>query len=208
MNSESGIGLDCSKDSDMSLLKALANFKLPIISTFNLSNVPANSELVRAFVVKLRNIKNFSFYRPSNDRVMSSKYIRELRLAAENTTEILAIKGLIFTVEDFKSLVVSARHVKFLSISDSWIPLDCKFDFGDQLDSSEIQFLSMSGSGSLSCGNWGKNPQRFENLLKAISNSLPLRNSLNFVDITNCEVPMESVEQLRKKYGLNKLKIY
>ena len=137
----------------------------------------------------------------------SSKYIRELRLAAENTDDCFGVWSLTFSDEDFKSLVVSARHVKTLYIRISLILLDCKFDFGDQLDSSSIQNFDVYSCGDKDNGDWVAHPERFENLLEAISSSVALRNSLKTLYIGGCGVSKEKAEQVRKKYGLNELKI-
>ena len=192
----------------MSLLRVLANFKLPITSYYYLNYVPADSKFVKAFAANLsKNQKQFYFNWNSSSKVESSKYIRELRIAADNTVDYFGVQNLTFSVEDFKSLVVSARHVKTLYIYYSSIPLDCKFDFGDQLDSSDIQNLSVYQSGNTANGNWAAHPERFENLLEAISNSLALRNSLKTLHINGCGVSRENAEQVRKKYGLNELSI-
>ena len=137
--------------------------------------------------------------------VESSKYIRELRLAAENTADFFGVQNLKFSGEDFKSLVVSAKHVKNLSFNRCWIPLDCKFDFGDQLDSSFIQNINLCYCGSANYGVWDANLNRFENLLEAISKSLPLRNSLKTFYIGGCGVSRVNAEQICKKYELNEL---
>ena len=208
INSSSSISLDCSTDSCMSLLRALANFRLPITNQYVLGNVPADSKFVRAFVANLsKNQTSFLFNWSSNSKVESSKYIRELRLAAESTAENFGVQNLTFSVEDFKSLVVSARHVKTLYIYNSWIPLDSKFDFGDQLDLSNIQYFCVQHCGSNDNGDWAENPLRFENLLEAISNSVALRNSLKTLYIDGCRISKEKAEQICKKYGLNELKI-
>ena len=192
----------------MSLLRVLANFKLPITNYYMLSNVPADSKFVRAFAANLsKNQKQFYFNWCSSSKVESSKYIRELRLAADNTDNYFGVWNLTFLVEDFKSLVISARHVKTVSIYSSWIPLDCKFDFGDQLDSSSIQTIYVQSCGNKANGDWAAHPERFENLLEAISKSLALRNSLKTLDINGCGVSREKAEQMCKKYGLNELKI-
>ena len=197
INSGSTINLDCSKDSCMSLLRVLANFKLPVTYYYSLDYVPADSKFVRAFAANLNKTqKQFYFNYNSSSKVESSKYIRELRLAADNTADGFYVKNLTFSIEDFKSLVVSARHVKTLSIQISSIPLDCKFDFGDQLDSSNIQFIEMSYSGNTNNGDWAVHPERFENLLEAISNSLALKNSLKTLHIGGCGVSKEKAEQM------------
>ena len=192
----------------MSLLRVLANFKLPIIDQYILSNVPADSEFVRAFAANLsKNQKQFYFNWNPSSKVESSKYIRELRLAAENTIDHFGVNNLTFSVEEFKSLVVSARHVKWFYIRSSLIPLDSKFDFGDQLDSSDIQYFCVQHSGNADNGDWAAHPHRLENLLEAISNCLALRNSLKTLGIGSCGVSIEKAEQMCRKYGLNELKI-
>ena len=163
----------------MSLLKVLSTFKLPVTYQYRLDNVPADSEFVRAFASNLsKRQTQFWFNWYSSTKVESSKYIRELRIAAENTFNQLGVWNLSFSVEDFKSLVVSAKHTFTLSIINSWIPLDSKFDFGDQLDSSDIQHFYVHECGNKVNGDWATNPQRFENMLEAISKSPALRNSL------------------------------
>ena len=192
----------------MSLLRVLANFKLPITSQFILNYVPADSKFVRAFAANLsKNQKQFYFNYNSSSKVESSKYIRELRLAADNTVIQFGVYNLTFSVEDFKSLVVSARNVKNLFIQNSLIPLDSKFDFGDQLDSSNIQYFDVYHSGNKDNGDWAAHPERFENLLEAISNSVALRNSLKTFHIADCGVSKEKADQVCKKYGLNELQI-
>ena len=178
INSDSSISLDCSTDGCMSLLRVLAYFKLPITNQYIL-NVPVDSKFVRAFAANLsKNQKQFYFNNGSISKVESNKYIRELRLAAENTADCFGVHNFTFSAEDFKSLVVSARHVKKLYIRSSWIPLDCKIDFGDQLDSSDIQYFDVQSCGNKANGDWAVNHERFENLLEAISKCLALRNSL------------------------------
>ena len=171
----------------MSLLKTLANFKLPITNSYQLDKVPLNSKFVRAFAANLsKNQTNFYFNWSSSSRVESSKYIRELKLTADNTVNDFGVQNLAFSVEDFKSLVISARHVRRLFIRNSKIPLDCKFDFGDQLDSSNILYFDVQFCGNANNGDWAAHPLRFENLLEAISNSLALRNSLKTLHIGWC----------------------
>ena len=159
VNSGLNITLDCSKDSCMSLLRVLANFKLPITNEYTLTNVPTDSEFVRAFAANLsKNQSKFYFNWASDSMVESSKYIRELRLAANNTADIFGVWSLTFSVEDFKSLVVSAKLVKVLDIYYSWIPLDSKFDFEEQMDSSDIKKINLYGCGDIRQRRLGCSP--------------------------------------------------
>ena len=192
----------------MSLLRSLANFKLPVTNQYRLNNVPNNSEFVRALAANLsKNQSMFYFNWNPSSKVESNKYIRELKLATDNTADNFGVYKLVFSVEDFKSLVVSSKHVKSLYIRSCSIPLDNKFEFGDQLDSSDIQELDMQDCGNKANGDWAAHPERFESLLEAISNSLALRNSLKTLCIIDCGVSREKAEQACKKFRLNELKI-
>ena len=123
----------------MSLLRALTYFQFPLTSHYRLDNVPADSKFVRAFTCNLRkNQFGFLFNWNSKSKMESSKYIQELKFAANKTGVAFGVANLTFSIEDFKSLVVSAKHVGYLYIMDSLIPLDCEFDFGEQLNFSNI----------------------------------------------------------------------
>ena len=64
---------------------------------------------------------------------------------------------------------------------------DCKFDLKQELDFGDeefdIQFLSLNGSGIRNKNNWKKYPEKFERIIKAISNS-NIRLSLQAINIS------------------------
>ena len=176
ITSGSDITLDCSKEGCMSLFRALAAFKLPATNNYTLMNVPVDSKFVRAFTANLsKNQKQFYFNLNSTGKLESNKYIRELKLAAANTADHFIVDNLVFSAEDFISLVVAAKHTKSLYIFNSSLPLDCKLNFGEQLDLSDVQGFCLDNCGSADRGDWAANPSRFENLLEAISKCLPFK---------------------------------
>ena len=154
----------------MSLLKVLSVFGLPVTEEYSLFYVPADSEFVRMFVSNLsKGQKNFYFNWSSDQRLESSKYITELKLAAANTVNEFYVSNLNFSITDFCELVISAKLASELYICKSIIPLDNKFEFGQQLDVCNTDYLSMQYCGDKDNGDWASNPERFENLLEAIS---------------------------------------
>ena len=192
----------------MSLLRALAAFKIPVTNSYTLKNVPVDSKFVRAFTANLsKNQSQFYFNRSSEGKLESSKYIRELKLAAANTADHFLVNNLVFSAEDFRSMVVAAKHTKFLYIFNSSLPLNCEFNFGEQLDLSDIRGFYLDNCGCANRGDWAANPSRFENLLEAISKCLPFKNSLKTLRITGCGISKEKAEQICKKYGLNQLNV-
>ena len=205
-DSNSQITFDLIEDKWESLLKALSVFKLPVTKEYRLNYVPADSEFVRMFASNLsEGQKEFTFNLFSNERLESSKYIKELKLAAANTKDEFFVKNLNFSVVDFWGLVVSAKLAKKLYINYSKIPLDSKFEFGQQLDVCNIRHLDMDGCGAEDSGEWASNSERFENLLEAISKWVAFKNSLKTLDIAYCGVTKEKAEEIRKKYGLDEL---
>ena len=193
----------------MSLLKILSVFKSPITKEYRLDYVPADSEFARIFMSNLsEGQKKFSFNYNSDQRLECSNYIKELKLAAANTKDEFWVKNLHFCASDFWELIVSAKLVKKLYISNSMIPIDSKFEFDQQLDVCNISYLNMYYCGNKSNGNWASNPERFENLLEAISKWVPFKNSLKTFDIAYCGVTKKKAEEIKNKYGLNDLNFW
>ena len=189
------------------MLKVMSVFRLPVIKEYLLYYVPADSEFVRMFVSNLsEGQEKFTFNYESDQKLESSKYIKELKLAAANTTDEFSVSFFNFSITDFWELVVSAKLTKNLFIKFSTIPLDSKFEFGQQLDVCNIGFLCMYCCGDKDNGDWASNPERFENLLEAISKWIPFKNSLKTFYIEDCGVTKAKAEKIRKKYGLNELK--
>ena len=147
--------------------------------------------------------RRFTFNLTPTIRLKSSKYIKELKLAASNTSQEFFVNCINFSVSDFWELVVSAKNVKKLCIQNSKIPLDSKFEFSQQLDVWDINYFDMYGCGDASNSDWTSNPQRLDNLLEAISKWVPFKNSLKTFYIKNCGISKEKVEEISKKYGLN-----
>ena len=150
--------------------------------------------------------KEFEFNHENDSRLESSKYIKELKIAAANTAEVLWVNNLNFSITDFWELVVSAKLTNKLYIWESTIPLDSKFEFGPMLGVCNISYLSMYSCGDKDNGNWASNPETFENLLEAISKWVPFKNSLKTFNIEFCGVTKKKAKEIGKKYGLNELK--
>ena len=100
----------------MSLLKVLSVFKLPATQEYKLNKVPVDSDFVRMFASNLsKGQKKFTF-NCAGPRLESSKYIKELKLAAANTADEFYVRNFNFSIADFWELVVSAKHTKKLYI--------------------------------------------------------------------------------------------
>ena len=154
----------------MSLLKVLSVFRLPVTKEYRLNYVPADSEFVRMFASNLsEGQKEFTFNFYSDQRLESSKYITELKLAAANTKDEFYVKNLNFSISDFFELVVKAKLTIRLYVMKSLIPLDNKLEFSQQLDVCNISYLSMEYCGNKDSCDWASKPERFENLIEAIS---------------------------------------
>ena len=101
-DSNSKITFDLSDEKWVSLLKVLSVFKLPVTQEYRLNNVPADSEFVRMFASNLsKNQKEFRFNFAAAIRLESIKYIKELKLAASNTSQEFIANCINFSVVDF-----------------------------------------------------------------------------------------------------------
>ena len=102
MDSKSRITFDLREEKWMSLLKALSVFRLPAIEDFRLNYVPIDSVFVKMFSSNLnKDQKEFTFNHNFDQRLESSKYIKELKLAAASTEDQFYVSNFNFSVSDF-----------------------------------------------------------------------------------------------------------
>ena len=71
---------------------------------------------------------------------------------------------------------------------------------------SHIQRLSFNYSGDFIYSNWKIHPERFRNIMRAISES-PIQDSLQELRIRGCEITLEECKNLLRSLGMANLTI-
>ena len=64
-----------------------------------------------------------------------------------------------------------------------------------------IQHIGFKGSGGLKYNNWGRYPDKFGNIVEAIS-KCSLAKSLQSIEIESCGINNETAKELLEEHGL------
>ena len=89
--------------------------------------------------------------------------------------------------------------------------VNCEISFEDvtiiSKFKSHLQELNFEKTGQKKSSNWEEYPQRFKNLMKAVSLS-DIKNSLQNIDITDCGISQEEGQSILEDIGMRNLEIW
>ena len=191
----------------MSLLKMLSKLKIPELNRIDLNSVPVDWEEVRLFLSKsISTLNHLWFNTDCKVEVSACKYLESLKVALARTSDTILVDNTDFSSDEFRELVCAAKKSKRLFFRYDKIPFDEQEDFGNT-KGSKVEHLSFGGSGGWDYSNWKAHPMRFENLVASIAKSQGLKNSLNELWISGCEITREKAQKVLNKYNLKSVKL-
>jgi hypothetical protein len=103
-------------------------------------------------------------------------------------------------------IISSAKSSNLISLFKCQLLLDDEIDFGDTLDESKFDYLSLNLSGGSKYSDFKSNPHRLEILLKALGKSLRVRQNLKEIWLRNSGLDETTVEQMLKDSQLDNCK--
>ena len=128
-----------------------------------------------------------------------SPYVPDLDRILPKCQNVIVFENFIFTQRDFKHIIYNCFNWEIVAIN-FW-----KLDFEDITITckakSKIKKLGFWESGSKSNSNWEEHPQRFFNLMKAISES-SIKESLQSINIGNGGITEGSYSPYLNFYGI------
>ena len=108
-------------------------------------------------------------------------------------------------MNSFKTLLNACRNVERLNFKACKIISDTEIKLDDNVEYN-IKELNFGGTGHEDRSGWTYNKKRLENIVKAICNS-KLKNSLNKIDVYNCEYDANKVRKMFKSQSVKSIEI-
>ena len=115
--------------------------------------------------------------------IIWADYFDGLREASSKWTDFLIIQSMIFTLNEFCSLVKAAKRAKNLVFILCGIYTDSKCEFGE-MNNWKVELIDLSYCGSIHFSNWVENQDRLNNILWGINECKNLRISLKRLNIS------------------------
>lgn len=94
----------------------------------------------------------------------------------------------------------------------NWIGfIECKFenhiDFGDRIDGANFKGLSLSGSKFTNSNDWEHHPERFSNLIQALSKVRTVRESMDRIWLVDSGLEEDWIRNILDNHGLRNVEI-
>ena len=157
--------------------------------------------------ILFQNNKQFFFNYFKIVQIEGSKYFNELKIAARKPTKCFCIWYTNLSAKEFCEVISAGKKCPSLCFYYDLIVFDEERNFGKDMNRWKIETLSFTFSGSSIYSDWSQNPQRFENMVSAISKCVPLLKSKKDIRIESCSLSKEKAEEVMNKYNLSGIKI-
>ena len=190
---------------DKPLVTSLSKINLPTLSRLTIDWVSQkDTALLKLFNQPAPKLKLFWFNWANIDKINMKFYSEAMANFVKKTTKEVFIRYWIFDKESLEHVIKGASN------SDRIIFRFCEFESSLDFDFSgpkyKTSYLGVPFCGDSDNWKWSDHPERLESFIKAISNST-LKFSLTTLNISGCDVPLTSVNDLLVDYDLTKLEV-
>ena len=207
MNEECKFKLELDDDGDWNFLLFMLGHKMPKCQYISLRSVPDDSFEVKQFLFNsfpdwVRDF-NFNF---SSGRKDITYYQKALVHIFPKVGQELNLYHLKINNKQLAELLCANKN------NINWIGfIECKlshhFDFGRNLNGANFKGLSLSGSKFSHSNDWENHPERFSNLIQALSRVDSLRQSMDRIWLSDSGLEEEFVRMILDNNGLGEVEI-
>jgi hypothetical protein len=177
------------------------NLNMPNIKRLNFENPPKDDQELLNFLCFWcpDKLDLFCFNNINLFAIPLDYYSAALTKCLPNVKREVYIKFCNFSQKWFELIVKSSAKCQRLSITSCTIDGDEEYDFSGP--KFVISYLNLRCWGCSAYNKWESNPHRFENIIKGISKS-GLKDSLKKLNIYDCDIEKDKVEEVLDQYGL------
>ncbi|CAI2373621.1 unnamed protein product [Moneuplotes crassus] len=189
--------------------KKLYPLKFFDAKTIHLCNIkPKNKHIFRfleySFSDKVNSLRIASM---TPQKINNFKHFKSITSLSSLALKEAEFTNLVLNNPQFKRLIASFRHVKWLNFNSCKLSILTPPDLSNSMKNSKIARLSFFNSGDKHMSDWKNNFDEFINLVKGIGSSPDLIKSLKEMDIGSCGIDNIEAKEIFKQNALSKVKI-
>lgn len=183
---EYSLVLDLDDKKDYEFMKSMRNFPLPILRKMAIAKAEESDDELKSFFIHSTpaKLRYFSFNFSVKTWIDLQAYLDGITYVLKSTQEEVYFNYCKFDSECLSEVIKSSIRCKSIILKYCEILTDDECDFKTE-EASNVELLSFGyGLGQDIC-KWVDNPQRFENIVKAIKDS-KLKTTLKQVSVDSC----------------------
>ncbi|CAI2379582.1 unnamed protein product [Moneuplotes crassus] len=193
---------------DQSFLKTMRKIPYPHFEEINLQNVSHRSIKKVKFLLEERmriNADSLVFVAKNISRVTA--YLSLIIKVSYKISHRMCLGELIMNELQLKRILFAYKHVKVLEFSGCIFSLPKVPDFTKCLEGTSIKEICLAYCERRDWNDWINEPQKFENLIKGLSNS-DLKDSLQEIDFGYfCELKLDFLKEVLSKHGFGHVEV-
>ncbi|CAI2370074.1 unnamed protein product [Moneuplotes crassus] len=190
-------------------LKKLRSSKFFDINSINLVNIKEKNKDIINFVYHSTPnvVYHLSISFTYSVKICNSRFLKSVIRLSSKATKSAIFQCFKLNACQLKRLITACRHVQTLFIEYCKLSVPSVPDFSRALNHSQIQKLSLKGSGQLQYSHWRSNLVEFKNLIQGLASSSDLRLSLRTIDIWCCQINENDAQEIFAKNQLEMVEI-
>ncbi|CAI2368718.1 unnamed protein product [Moneuplotes crassus] len=187
--------LFCGSVMCVKFLRKMSSIVIPEINSMTIGGIYTRDKYVGRIIEKCFPQKVHTLQLCSGTNLTPIRILfPQLMKLSINVKEIVNMSGFEINERQFKRILAAFRHIKSVSIKRSKFLIPNIPNLSLALNNTKIKKLNFDFCGKEDNSNWKENPQEFINLIKGISKSPQLTQSLNSLSAINS---FSNPEQIR-----------
>ncbi|CAI2369996.1 unnamed protein product [Moneuplotes crassus] len=197
--------LDFKNQLDIEFMKSIRDFKIPDVYELELRNIPEDMSTFRDFIYTSFPDKVGRFDFDCNTSKKDCDQILDLisHVSPKVTSELYLYSCELSQYQLRRFLAATRQNQASVGLPMCKIDLDSVPDFGNSLNGSKIEEISLSFCGGPDYSDWKRHPHRFENLIQGLSQSDDFVRNLQHLNLNGCGIQQEDALQVLEQYRLS-----
>jgi len=204
--------LDLSNTKNQELITSLQYCKFPKINTIKINEVSNYNkpDIINNFIMNAipEGLQQFKLDVEILSKEETKKYLKVLSNVSSRIYDQIIIKGFTLTCSEFIDIIANYKHCNTISICWAWIDTQSQFSFGDKLNGAKFNSLDFHLSTIRS--KWKTNPDKFRNIIKALSVVPDVKSNLKTINLggpRSSGVSKSNAKQILKDENLPNIEI-
>ncbi|CAI2369801.1 unnamed protein product [Moneuplotes crassus] len=201
--------LDCYKPQDINFMQCMGDNILPNFNHLSIRRIDENLNLVNNFVLSSfpQNVKGFSLN--TNGKLIDCEPVMNLIIhTSSSVLQSMYLSNFIISQSQLKTLLqTTCKNQSELHFLHCQMMLDSVPNLNYCLRGSKIKALNFSNCGPSGYCDFENHPERFENLINALSQSSDFKKNFSAICLSRCGMAKLYVEDTLKKFEFQEVTI-
>ncbi|CAI2368760.1 unnamed protein product [Moneuplotes crassus] len=201
--------LSCGSECDVEFMESMGDHIIPNYKSLRIDKISCQISLAKKFIISSFPERVDKFHFNVKGKLIDCEQISDLIIHTSFTgLSELCLYSLKINQPQLQMLLqVICKNQTFLGLGYSKLSLDSVPALQHCLSGSKLKILELFYCGGSECNDWGKYPERFSNLIRALSQSVDFKKNFQQIRLEKCGMTKQHVRETLDKFGFQSIDI-